>query len=307
MIDPYGREITNLRISLTQDCNLRCFYCHREGEDQAIENTSLELDEVKRLLETASELGVYKVKYSGGEPLLHPEIENIVEYSSNLMDDVSLTTNGVLLGQKANTLSEAGLDRVNVSLDADNQQTYKKITDESKLYEVKRGIKRANEVGLYPVKINMLLMKGLNDDSIEEMINLASETGSILQIIEMTSNEEGKNRSFYQKYHISLKELATELGKRAVRTETRNMHARKKYFLENPEVEVELVRTMHNSKFCQNCTRLRVTSKAELKPCLLKTDNHVPVRKTIQNGGNIKDKFIEAIERREPYWGDGDG
>jgi len=302
MKDPYGREVTNLRVSLTQECNLRCFYCHNEGEEQGLHNTSLKLSEVKRLLETASELGMYKVKYSGGEPLLHPEIENIIEYSSDLMDDVSLTTNGVLLERKAEKLRDAGLNRVNVSLDVMDPETYEKITSESKLFEVKKGIERANEVGLFPVKINMLLMEGLNQNSIEDMIEFASETGSILQIIEMTGNEEEMDREIYRDHHISLEELASELGKRAVRTKTRRMHARKKYFLKHPEVEVELVRTMHNSTFCKNCTRLRVTSRAELKPCLLRTDNHIPVRETLRNGGNVKDKFIEAIEEREPYW-----
>ncbi len=302
MKDPYGREITNLRVSLTQDCNLQCFYCHNEGEEEGKQNTSLNLNEVKRLLETASEMGMYKVKYSGGEPLLHSKIEEIIDYSSSLMEDVSLTTNGVLLEEKAERLREVGLDRVNVSLDVTDTEIYEKITGESKLLEVKKGIEKANEVGLFPVKINMLLMEGLNDDSIEDMIDIAGNTGSILQIIEMTSNEEEIDREFYQNYHVSLSELASQLEKRAVRTKTRRMHARKKYFLEDPDVEVELVRTMHNSTFCKNCTRLRVTSEAELKPCLLRTDNHVSVRETLRNGGNVKDKFIEAIEKREPYW-----
>ncbi len=302
MKDPYGREVTNLRVSLTQECNLRCFYCHNEGEEQGLQNTSLRLIEIKRLLDTASELGMYKVKYSGGEPLLHPEIEKIIEYSSGLMEDVSLTTNGVLLERNAKKLRDAGLDRVNVSLDVIDPETYEKITGEPKLFKVKKGIERANEVGLFPVKINMLLMEGLNENSVEDMIEFASETGSILQIIEMTSNEEEIDREIYRDYHISLEELASKLEKSSVRTKTRRMHARKKYFLEDPEVEVELVRTMHNSSFCKNCTRLRVTSRAELKPCLLRTDNHIPVKDTVRNGGNVKDKFIEAIEEREPYW-----
>jgi len=302
MEDPHGREITNLRISLTQECNLDCFYCHKEGEDEIKKDTSLDFEEVKRLIKIASELGMKKVKYSGGEPLVHPEIDKIVSYSTELMEDVSLTTNGVLLYEKADELKAAGLDRVNVSLDVIDPETFEKITSEDSVEKVKRGIKRANQVGLYPVKINMLLMKGLNDRSVEDMIEFASKTGSILQVIEMTSSREGISDDIYQRYHLSLDKLASDLEKRAVRTKTRRMHARKKYFLNDPEVEVELVRTMHNSTFCQNCTRLRVTSKAELKPCLLRTDNHVSARKILKNGGNVKDKFIEAIERREPYW-----
>jgi len=302
MKDPYGREITNLRISLTQECNLDCFYCHNEGEEEAKKETNLSLEEVKQLVKTASQLGMKKVKYSGGEPLVHPEINEIVSYSAGLMKDVSLTTNGVLLCEKVEELKAAGLDRVNVSLDVMGPETYEKITGMDRVEKVKRGIKTANQVGLYPVKINMLLMKGLNDKSIEDMIEFASDTGSILQVIEMTSSREGISEDFYQRHHISLEELSSELEKRAVRTKTRSLHARKKYFLKYPKVEVELVRTMHNSTFCQNCTRLRVTSKAELKPCLLRTDNHVSAREILKNGGNVKDKFIEAIKRREPYW-----
>ncbi|MFP4143076.1 MAG: GTP 3',8-cyclase MoaA [Thermoplasmata archaeon] len=302
MEDSYGREITNIRISLTQRCNLDCFYCHREGEDGGEKNTSLTLSEVEKLVKTAYELGMSKVKYSGGEPLLHPDIEEIISYSADLMDDVSLTTNGTLLPEKAENLKSAGLDRVNVSLDVKDQECYKKITNEKKVEEVKEGISKANEVGLYPVKINMLLMDGLNDDSVEDMMEFAAKTGSILQIIEMTSSTDGITDDFYQRHHVSLEELAEDLEERAVKTETRRMHARKKYFLDEPEVEVELVRTMHNSTFCKNCTRLRVTSESELKPCLLRTDNHVPVREVLRDGGNVKDKFIEAIKRREPYW-----
>ncbi len=304
MKDEYGREITNLRISLTQECNLNCFYCHSEGEAEENKNTKLSLEEVKKLIKTASDLGMHKVKFSGGEPLLHHSIEEIIEYSSEYMDDVSMTTNGVLLEEKAEVLKRRGLDRVNVSFDVSEESTYKEITGEKKADKAKRGIEKANSVGLYPVKINMLLMDGLNNDKIGEMIDFAAETNSILQVIEMTSNEEEIDGKIYQKYHRGLEELANELKSRASKIETRRMHARKKYFLEEPEVEVELVRTMHNSTFCQNCTRLRITSDCELKPCLLRTDNHVPARSTLNNGGNVKDKFVEAIKKREPYWRD---
>ncbi len=302
MKDPYGREITNLRVSLTQECNLDCFYCHNEGEEESQYKTRLRSEEVKQLVRTASDLGMNKVKYSGGEPLVHPEIVEIISISSELMDDVSLTTNGVLLSEKAEELSETGLDRVNVSLDVMDSETYEKITGMANVEKVKRGIEKANQVGLHPVKINMLLMKGLNEGSIDQMMGFAADTGSILQVIEMTSSREGISDDFYQRYHVSLDELASKIEKRAVRTETRNMHARKKYFLKSPEVEVELVRTMHNSTFCQNCTRLRVTSKGELKPCLLRTDNHVSTKEILKRNGNVKDKFIKAIEEREPYW-----
>ncbi|MEF8873157.1 MAG: GTP 3',8-cyclase MoaA [Candidatus Thermoplasmatota archaeon] len=301
MEDPYGREMTNIRLALTQRCNLGCFYCHREGEEKKLE-TKLDLREVRKIVKTASDLGMHKVKFSGGEPLLHPDIEEIIEFSSEYMEDVSLTTNGVLLKSEAKGLKEEGLDRVNVSLDTVDPKTYQKITGKRKLSDVKEGIRRAVEVGLFPVKVNMLLMRGLNHEEVWDMVDWVSDLDAILQVIELTSNEEEIDREFYQEHHVPLKNLASELEERAVRTEKRRMHARKKYFLEEPEVEVELVRTMHNSTFCDNCTRLRVTSNGELKPCLLRTDNHVSIREELKRDEGIKDKFIEAIERREPYW-----
>lgn len=301
MKDRFGREITNVRIALTQKCNLDCFYCHEEGE-RVKNGESLSVSDVDKILKTAKELGMYKVKFSGGEPLVHPDIVEIIDVADNYMDDVSLTTNGILLGEKAERLYESGLDRVNISLDTLDLDRYKKITGVNALSEVKEGIKKAVRVGLHPVKINTLLMKDINEDEIEDLIEFTSEAGAILQIIEMTTSVENINEEDYQKYHLPLEPLAEELEERAIKISQRKMHARKKYYLKDPEAEIELVRTMHNSKFCNNCTRLRVTSNAELKPCLLRTDNHVNIRSKLNNGDNLKDKFIEAIDKREPYW-----
>ncbi len=303
MKDPYGREITNIRITLTQECNLDCFYCHQEGEKNPQDRSRLDTEEVRKILETAFSLGMEKVKFSGGEPLLHPDIIEMIETASDIgMKDISLTTNGVSLEEKASELVEAGLDRVNVSLDTIDPEVYEEITGRREVEIVKRGIKKARSAGLFPVKINMLLMKGINDDLIEKMIEFASEAGAILQIIELTADQEDIKKEFYEEYHLPLEDIAGELEERAVEIKERRMHARKKYFLKEPETQVELVRTMHNTEFCANCTRLRVTSSAELKPCLLRTDNHVPLREDLKNGNNIKEKFIEAINRREPYW-----
>ncbi|MFO7792350.1 MAG: GTP 3',8-cyclase MoaA [Candidatus Saliniplasma sp.] len=301
MKDPFGREIDNIRISLTQRCNLDCFYCHREGEKKVCDDI-LSHDDIEAILETSHELGMSKVKFSGGEPLLHPDMVKIVKIADNYMEDVSMTTNGILLNEMGRDLKEAGLDRVNVSLDTLNPNIYEKVTGDNKLEEAKEGIKKAVEVGLHPVKINTLLMKGINEDEIDELIEFSGKVGAILQLIEMTTSVEEVDEGFFKKHHMPLDEISEEFEKRASRTEKREMHARKKYFLIDPEVEVELVRTMHNSTFCNNCKRLRITSNAELKPCLLRTDNHVDIRDELNNGKNLKDKFITAINNREPYW-----
>ncbi|MFW6142292.1 MAG: GTP 3',8-cyclase MoaA [Candidatus Saliniplasma sp.] len=301
MKDPFGREIKNIRISLTQRCDLNCFYCHREGELKGSDGT-LSPSDVNSILKTASQLDITKVKFSGGEPLMHPEIVRIIEIADNHMEDVSMTTNGILLGDICSELKDAGLDRVNVSLDTLNGDIYRDITGRDKVKEAMRGIERAVGVGLYPVKINTLLMKGVNDDEIEELIEFSGDVGAILQLIEMTTSVDGIDEDFYREYHMPLDKIAERLRKRAHKIVKRDMHARKKYFLTDPKVEVELVRTMHNSTFCENCTRLRVTSNAELKPCLLRTDNHVNIRKELDEDEPLKDKFMKAIGNREPYW-----
>lgn len=303
MKDRYDRDITNIRISLTQNCELDCFYCHEEGESDP-DDSELSVDDVDSILRTASELGMSKVKFSGGEPLVHPDIVEIIGTADKYMDDISLTTNGVKLEGLAEGLKSNGLDRVNVSLDTLDRERYERITGHDRLPDVIDGIKKAADTGLFPVKINTLLMKGMNEDEIEELIEFSSRTGAVLQIIEMTGDEEAVCESYYKKYHIPLDEIADGLEERAVEIRERKMHARKKYMLDDPKAEVELVKTMHNSRFCANCTRLRVTSKGELKPCLLRTDNHVDIRAELDSGEDLKDKFIEAINYREPYWCD---
>lgn len=301
MRDPFGREIDNIRISLTQRCDLDCFYCHREGEKEVCDDI-LSQDDIEAILEAAHEMGMSKVKFSGGEPLQHPHLVKIVKIADNYMEDVSMTTNGILLNEMSSDLKEAGLDRVNVSLDTLDPDVYERVTGFNKLEEATEGIKKAVKVGLDPVKINTLLMKGINEDEIEELVEFSGEAGAILQLIEMTTSLEGIDERFFKKHHMPLDGIAEEFEKRAYRTEKRKMHARKKYFFKDPEVEIELVRTMHNSTFCNNCKRLRVTSSAELKPCLLRTDNHVNIKDELNNGKNLKDKFITAIDNREPYW-----
>ncbi len=303
MKDRFGREITNIRISITQRCNLECFYCHEEGEN-GLNKGVLSLEDLEPILKTAEKLGMSKVKFSGGEPLVHPDIVEIISLANDYMDEISLTTNGILLPELAEQLKNAGLDRVNISLDTLDKETYERLTYYDKLDKVKEGIRKAVDTGLFPIKINMLLMAGINDDEVEDMIEFSASSGAILQVIEMTSSVENIDEDTFSKYHKPLGELAKELEDRAIEVKERKMHSRKKYFLDEPETQVELVRTMHNTQFCDNCTRLRVTSTAELKPCLLRTDNHISIREDIDKGSPLKEKFIEAIYNREPYWRD---
>ncbi len=307
MKDRFGRPVKSIRVSVTERCNLNCFYCHREGEWHK-HRSEMTPEEIEKILRIARELDIRKVKFTGGEPLFREDIVEIVERSAPLMDkDVSLTTNGTLLSKYAYDLKEAGLDRVNVSLDTLNPEKYAKITRKNMLNYVIDGIYAAVDAGLNPVKLNMVLLKGINEDEIEEMIRFSADTGTILQIIELEAPIEKEQTEFFKKYHVNPKFIEEHLERIAEQIKYNELHRRKRFIFnfDGKRAEVEIVRPMHNSEFCMYCTRIRLTSDGKLKPCLLRDDNLVDILTPMRNGADekdLKDLFIEAIMRREPYW-----
>ena len=224
------------------------------------------------------------------------------------MKEVSMTTNGILLSKYANDLKEAGLSRVNVSFDAPEPSTFQRITKWDVFDDVRDGVCAAQNAGLTPVKLNMVVLKGINDHHIPQAIDFASSVGAILQLIEFESSKENAQSMLFKKYHFDLCKVEEDLGRKACEVRQRNMHRRKKFIIpseNNGSAEVEIVRGMHNSKFCENCTRLRITSCGELKPCLLKNDNHINIIDPIRNGAGDEELvslFKKAILLKEPYW-----
>jgi len=262
--------------------------------------------EIERICLIAKNIGIKKIRLSGGEPLIREDIIDIVRRISEIgFQDVSLTTNGILLEKYALPLKNVGLNRVNVSFDTLNPQTYQYITKSNYIDQVKRGIKKAVKVGLYPVKVNMVLMKGLNHNEIWDMFHFCKENGVILQIIELLKTESCPDTDFFDEYYYDMKIIEKELKEKATDIKTRAfMQDRKKYFLEGGEIEV--VRPMDNTEFCKNCTRLRITPDGKLKPCLLRNDNLVDLINPMRNGSSdmeLQKLFLDAINNREPYYG----
>ena len=302
LTDPCGRPVESIRISVTRECNLDCFYCHREGEPSQT-STEMTPEEIQRIVNIAASFGIRKVKLTGGEPLLREDILEIVKRIEDTLgvEEVSMTTNGLLLAGYAERLKEAGLARVNVSLDTLKPEKFKQITGLDALEEVIRGIEGASKAGLNPVKVNMVLLKGVNEDEVTNMIRLAREKNIILQIIELESPDEDE---LYNTYHVDLGSVEDSLEKAAEKTTVRRMHHRKKYHLRNGG-EVEIVKPMHNTEFCQNCNRIRVTSDGKLKPCLFRNDNLVDLLGPMRRGApekTLRELFLEAVKRREPYF-----
>ncbi|KKH49980.1 molybdenum cofactor biosynthesis protein MoeA [Methanosarcina sp. 1.H.T.1A.1] len=299
LVDPYGRKVTGLRISITERCNLACMYCHNEGADCCTcgplgHEMSPEL--ICGIVREAEKFGVRKVKFSGGEPLFRKDFEEILACLPSLKE-VSATTNGIMLEKRAKTLKAAGLDRVNVSLDSLVPEKYEAITGAPKgsLEKVIKGIDSAVEAGLTPVKLNMVLLKGINDNEIDAMMDFIRpyEGNVILQLIELMNIGPGLS-----KYTIDSKTLEKSLEERASEVRVRHLHHRKKYIIDG--VEVEFVRPMDNSEFCAHCSRLRVTADGKFKPCLLVHDNLVDAREA-KSPEEIEKLLRLAVSRRKPY------
>ena len=289
LVDPFGREIKGLRISVTSRCNLRCIYCHNEGEPSS--GREMSKDTIVNVVLAGSKLGIRRVKFTGGEPLLRSDLEEILSELEGI-SDISLTTNGTMLAERAASLADSGLTRVNISLDSLDREIYGQITGggERDLERVIDGIEAAFSSGLTPVKLNMVILKS-NQDGVWDMIEFARKKGAILQLIELLDL---KNLGISG----DLRGIESILEKKSDRIQTRDMHRRRKYFLGSAEVEV--VRPIDNSEFCANCTRLRVTADGRIKPCLLRNDNLVEME--TEDLEEIKRLLKIATGRREPYF-----
>jgi cyclic pyranopterin phosphate synthase len=299
--DNYGRPVLNLRISVTQKCDKHCPYCHREGERNP--STLMTVEEIIHVVRIAVSLGVSRVKLTGGEPLLRKEIVEIVGGINGLegLTDLSMTTNGTYLKGLAKDLKKVGLNRVNMSLPTLDPSIYDEVMG-GNIQDAIDGVRAAVKAGLHPVKVNMLVLKNVNDSEIDRMIQFAEETGTILQLIELEPIN--LSMAYYERHHLGLGGIAQKLEKLASETRVRKyMQKRRIYFL--PKVKVEVIRPIENTEFCANCTRLRVTSDGKMKPCLMRTDNLIDILTPMRNGADeemLTEIFLEAVKNREPYF-----
>jgi cyclic pyranopterin phosphate synthase len=275
-----------------------------EGEEKSAQNFEAEMtaDEIVRIVRIAVGLGISRVKLTGGEPLMRKDITEIVKGIGAIpsLADLSMTTNGTMLGSLAKELHANGLKRVNISLPTLNGEVYDKLTG-GRLDDVLESVKAAVEVGFYPVKLNMLILRGANDDAVLRMMEFARETGTILQLIELEPIN--ISDAYYSAHYKSLDEYEDMLRQKAVKVETRQyMQSRRIYHL--PSVIVEVVHPIENTDFCMHCTRLRVTSDGKLKPCLMRNDNLVDILTPMRNGAEdqeLIELFKLANQKRRPY------
>ena len=305
MKDNYNRKIKHIRFSITSNCQYSCLYCDREGYSRTNELT---VDEITKLCKILAEiLDVTRIKFTGGEPLCREEIIQIIKNVSDLhlYKDISMTTNGLLLTEKAEELYKAGLNRMNVSLASLNPKVYKKIYGLDTLEKVLKGLQKAKEVGFNPIKLNFVLMKGLNDNELEDMINYCARNDFILQIIELHKVSEviGGNSDFYEKYHLDIKPIIEMLEGRAEEVRVRgSMQNRKVITLPNSAV-VETITPSH--EFCMGCTKLRVGCDGNLFGCLYRSDLGKNIKEALRNHHSLS-KYEQIVKQvmdsREPYY-----
>ncbi|MEW5801605.1 MAG: GTP 3',8-cyclase MoaA [bacterium] len=307
MLDLYHRQINYIRVSITDKCNLRCVYCRPARKFFLLERSQiLSYEEIIRLIRVAVTCGISKVRLTGGEPLLRRDVLNLVRSISHLdgVRDISLTTNGILLDQMAWGLYEAGLRRINVSLDSLNREKYRTITCRDWFDQVLQGIEKASQIGFSPIKINMVVIRGINDDEVLDMARLSLNYPFQIRFIELMPI--GNDQLWQERQYVSsheIKKIITayrplipssspsppEVGPAQV------------FEFEGAPGKIGFISPLSNH-FCSTCNRIRLTSDGKLRSCLF--SNHEIDIKTVMRSGCSDDDlhrlFIQGIENKPP-------
>ncbi len=298
LVDAFGREVTDIRISVTKRCNFGCIYCHDEGLGPILRprmphDEEMSVDEVERIVRVAREFDIRSVKFTGGEPLVRQDMERIVDRTVRQIDDVSMTTNGSMLAGRAEGLRDAGLKRVNVSIDSLDPQAFADIR-KGDLRPVLQGIQEALRVGLKPVKLNMVVFERTLP-YIPKMIDFIGHgDGLKLQLIQFMPELVD-----HVQWMTDIDAVKKWLESQADEVLVREMHHRRIYLFNGAEVEV--VDPVYNAEFCMNCHRIRVTHKGELKGCLNRNDDLIPTRDLDVDG--LREAFRRVVANRVPYYG----
>ena len=315
-IDPFGRAITYLRISLTDRCNLRCVYCMpKEGMQWQARADQLSAEEIARVVETAAQGGVKRVRLTGGEPLVHPKIVEIVRRIASIkgIEEVSLTTNAMLLERLAQPLADAGLTRVNISLDSLDADKFKRITRGGDLTRVWKGIAAVERAHLSPIKLNTVIVRGLNADELPALARLTMEHDWHVRFIEVmpigNTQDWGEDFPAPNERYVSVQEMRAQLSTfdpstgsglllQPVTAPIGNGPART-FCIPGALGTVGFISPL-GEHFCQNCNRLRLTSDGRLRSCLV-IPAEVSLRDAVRSGKPLEDFFQQAIAQKPEH------
>lgn len=302
LVDPFGRKIEYLRLSVTDKCNLRCFYCLPKGfKSFEIPENWLTFDEIERVIAAFGELGVHRVRLTGGEPLVRKNLAELSARISSLagINDLSLSTNATLLEQQAESLYEGGIRRINVSLDTLDEQQFADITGGGKLDSVLKGLQKAHEAGFRPIKINMVVMKDTRLDDYQRVLEYCMQNDFTLRFIEtMPMGSPGRNGS---EQYLSLETVKARLDQQydLVPGIMTGGGPARYYRINGTKFEIGFI-TPISQHFCESCNRVRISVDGTLYLCLGQNDK-VELRPLLRSGisdDELKQLIIDAISKK---------
>lgn len=287
MNDHYNREINYLRVSITDRCNLRCTYCMpKEGVSAIGHDDILRYEEIIRVVRAALSVGIVKVRLTGGEPLVRRGVLNFIESLKSVegLQDLSMTTNGVLLESSAEDIFRAGLRRINVSLDSLDADKYRKVTRGGSLECVLRGIEEAHRVGFSPIKINIVSIKGFNENEILDFARMTLSKPYQMRFIELMPF--GKTGRDYENRYLSCESVLREIERtyplESLETKSTRLDGpARRYRIKDAPGEIGFISAV-SQHFCRSCNRLRLTADGQLRACLFseaEIDLKTPMRK----------------------------
>lgn len=292
LLDTHGRSIDYLRISITDHCNMNCFYCSPFGGRSRFPHAEiLSYEEIVKVTKAAVLSGVSKVRITGGEPLLRREMIRLCRMLANIqkLESLALTTNGILLKEMAKSLFDAGVRRINVSLDTLKPERFRKITGRDLLSRVLAGIKKAEEVGLHPIKINTVVMRGINDDEVEDLACLTLKKPYHVRFIELMPTDGWANED-HESLFVPMEEIVNlikHIGMSHLGPTADSFGPARLSTLTGGNGKVGFIAPM-TQHFCGSCNRLRLTADGKLKTCLFSKEE-IDIKSPLRSGASMEE------------------
>ena len=302
LIDRFGRTFNYLRIALNEMCNLRCIYCMPEGGIPfKPKNEIMTTEEILRIVTIVSELGVNRIRFTGGEPLLRRDIVKLIENTSMIsgIDSVHMTTNGVLLNRLAETLQRSGLSGINISIDTLNPEKYIQITRRDEVMRALEGLEAAKTVGIPSIKVNAVALRGFNDNEIVEFVELTKNyplTVRFIELMPFDAHQIWKTGKFFSGEHIQ-KELKDHFPNIKITDGTATEHS----VFQVPDYAGKIaVIPSYSRNFCGNCNRIRITADGKIRNCLY-AHNEFNLKDLMRSGAReeeMKELILSAMWKK---------
>ncbi|WP_457621849.1 GTP 3',8-cyclase MoaA [Persephonella sp.] len=290
-------DISYLRVSVTDKCNLKCFYCRPDNSEFVPHDEILRYEEIARLVKAMTKYGLRKVRITGGEPLVRPQLEELVKMLKDIpqINDISLTTNAITLSKHAEKLRKAGLDRLNISIDSLKPELFYQIT-KGRLEDVLEGIRVSKELGYDPIKVNAVIVKGLNEDEALDFVEFGKEYGVEVRFIEMMPIG-GEQIQWSEDKVQPLKEIKDKIEKKygkLIPAISVGSGAARVYKIPKLGTKIGFITPISNP-FCDGCSKLRLTAEGHIKLCL-RTDDELDAKEVVRYGTDEElDRFIKKV------------